>query len=436
MLTIKFFSTRSLSYLFLASLCIIFLSCDKSDNSVDPPDPSTSSSYKYFTAYVSDPTNATALFKAFEELPTGDLSASDFKDGVQSQSGDWSLMNTYDNWMFARADETKQMGVIRYDTDFSTGKITNGGYIVTGGETSITVVNETLGYYNDPDRGKLKIQKFNPSTMTRTGEIDLSSLSVTNNGANAPTLTSEEKSTITEERVGGYLIAVKDGKIYLDVRYQTLTGGDRIGSLIDKVFVAVLDAETEEFEKLITYEGARQIGKSGKYHKKWIFNKNYLYMITYGDTRVRRTLDVFRQPKIIRINTNTQEFDDFEINSEDYYTGEGKMWFNGLAIYKGGLYTYIGTRPFAWDFSDWNEPLMRLNRIDLITKKETVIKGLPLQKYFFNNTPFVKNDKLWILAGGCEEGKSGLYWYDGSSLEKKFGVEGKSNLKYLFPLGK
>ena len=81
------------------------------------------------------------------------------------------------------------------------GSLKDEGFISTGTYTQYLVVDETHGYYLDADRSTLNLQKFNPSTMAGTGEVDLTSLAKT------------EVDGITVERqvIGQHTLAAKEG---------------------------------------------------------------------------------------------------------------------------------------------------------------------------------------------------------------------------------
>src|SRR3546814_18254164 len=72
------------------------------------------------------------------------------------------------------------------------------------------VVSPTEGYYWDDVRGGLKVQKFNPTTMERTGEIDFSSLS----------------EGLQDESAGQLILAKRDDKLYVDLLLGTKLAGD------------------------------------------------------------------------------------------------------------------------------------------------------------------------------------------------------------------
>ena len=74
---------------------------------------------------------------------------------------------TFGKWFFNRTNAAGETGLQKYSLN-TDGSLKNEGFIA--GSTQYLVVNETTGYYLDETRGLLKLQKFNPTTMLRTGK--------------------------------------------------------------------------------------------------------------------------------------------------------------------------------------------------------------------------------------------------------------------------
>src|SRR5699024_8319344 len=84
----------------------------------------------------------------------------------------------------------------------------------TNGSGNFVIENENSGFYwdgNDP----LKIQTFNPSSMVRTGDIDLSDV-VNERGTDEP--------EILYRSIGQKFLAVKNGKLFANITYATTDG--------------------------------------------------------------------------------------------------------------------------------------------------------------------------------------------------------------------
>jgi hypothetical protein len=120
----------------------------------------------------------------------------------------------------------------RYTFD-KTGKATKAGeLIVPGAKTYSTVefISATEAYASVAG-GLAKLIRFNPTTMERTGEVDLSSI------------------LRSEAPVMYYLgMKARDGKLFMGVYYE---GAGFVEKYNDTAFVAVIDLATGKLEKLI-----------------------------------------------------------------------------------------------------------------------------------------------------------------------------------------
>ncbi|MCD8540539.1 MAG: hypothetical protein LRY55_12820 [Leadbetterella sp.] len=154
--------------LVLASLLAIpLVSCQDDDPDIEVKEG------KYILMTASERTNIPpGWITVFDELPSGNIS-NITTSSLQGQGmGGW---RPYNNWllkMFKTADGSKgierlklENGVIKEDNFLAGDNSTNG----TG---NFVVASETQGFYWD-GASPLKIQTFNPTTLSRTGEIDL-----------------------------------------------------------------------------------------------------------------------------------------------------------------------------------------------------------------------------------------------------------------------
>ena len=158
------------SVLFLTMGSLVLTSCSSDNNDTTPTEPSATGKYVLLTA---ESTTANAgYYAAYDNLPTG---AVDNIGGYSLQARAYGGFRHYKNWIFNKATLSGETGVVRFSLNAS-GILEQSGFIKCGTSAQNLVVDETTGFYFDADRGKTKIQKFNPTTMQRTGEIDLSEL--------------------------------------------------------------------------------------------------------------------------------------------------------------------------------------------------------------------------------------------------------------------
>ncbi|PKK36688.1 hypothetical protein BWI96_09920 [Siphonobacter sp. SORGH_AS_0500] len=228
----------SFSQFILTCLTIALLAgCSK--DSADNPTPTPTANAKYVLMTDVTKFQSPGYLTAFTSIPTGTVNPITSKAlQVKSAFG----FRAFGKWFFNRSNAAGDVGLQKY-TVANDGSIVDGGFIA--GSTQYVIATETSGYYLDETRGTLKIQKFNPTTMQRTGEIDLSSL---------------QKSGVEYQVIGKHTLATKEGKLYAGITYGTkkaLGYGDDIYNYIE---FAVIDMATDKLDKTIKYEGLKGVG--------------------------------------------------------------------------------------------------------------------------------------------------------------------------------
>ena len=141
---------------------------------------------------------------------------------------------------------TKQ-GINKMGLD-ATGKVVDQGFLPSlsnAYETNFLVASATEGYYWDKVRGGLKLQKFNPTTMERTGEIDFSSLS--------------EGQPL--ESIGQLIIAKRENKLYLDLLLGDKAAGNwQVTPVVKEAAIAVYDLTTNKIENVTKIGNTTNLG--------------------------------------------------------------------------------------------------------------------------------------------------------------------------------
>src|SRR5690606_20471337 len=106
--------------------------------------------------------------------------------------------------------ETNALGVEQLVVS-ETGEVSRGKFIAadnnTNGSGNFVIVDDTKGYYWD-GASPLSIQTFDPSTMVRTGELDLTAV-VNERGTDVP--------EILYRSIGQKFLAVKNGKLFANI---------------------------------------------------------------------------------------------------------------------------------------------------------------------------------------------------------------------------
>ncbi len=400
----------------LCSLCILTLSsCSDDDNMAPTP---TSFNAKFGVIATTDIQSGTGFVVPLEELPSGDFDVTSIRNSIQV-SGSRNGGTSYNGNIYLGYNTLGENGIQKYSVD-DQGNLVNEGFIVASSgdyNTNFHIVSNSKGYYFDAGRGLLKIQVFNPETMERTGEIDLSSLS-----------RKGDNSDIIQELLGARMIVSKEGKLFVDVQYNATEFGFG-DSAIDEINIAVIDISTDTYLKTTTLAGAQEVS----YYPT---NLNDYQIDTNGDmyfNTMGNMLNGERNGKILRIKAGEDEIDqEWEININDYISGEGIKWFlGGSSRIRNSIVTYIKEVPFAPDYSNFVEENLILYAIDINTKVATKIEGAPVNDFNTINAPFVSEGKVWIPYSNSNG--SGYYSYDGFSVNEELYLS-NGIVQSLFPL--
>ncbi|GAA4807623.1 hypothetical protein GCM10023231_41060 [Olivibacter ginsenosidimutans] len=323
-------------------------------------------------------------FGAFEEMPSGNISnISEHSLQLANAFG----FRSYGKWIFNQNNTQGDVGLQKYTVD-QTGKFVEEGFL-SNAQPSYLIVNEQLGYYLDPERGLLKIQIFNPSTMQRTGEIDLSSL---------------KKEGVEYQVIGKHTLATKEGKLYAGITYSTNALQGYGGDVVDYVEFAVIDIATNKLEKTIKYDGLKSIGWGSSGNKMWTLGDDgalYFYATDLGNA--------FQHSAIIRIKQGETDFDhEWMLKANDYGV---KSTFATALIKDGKLYTEFASEPLKADFSNLSSLIWDYYVIDMATGERTKINGMPHVFYAWGSNDAIKeiDGKVYFWASNSDEKIEGYY---------------------------
>ncbi|KAA0989066.1 hypothetical protein [Dyadobacter aurulentus] len=390
---------KYLLYFFAATA---FISCTSDDNNENPaPDDKDK-----FVLMTNSTRFEEGYLTSLSGFPTGTVKNTNEKTlGLKSAFG----FRTFGKWIFNRTNAAGDEGLQKFTVN-ADGSMKDEGFIA--GSTQFLVVNETTGYYLDPTRGTLKLQKFNPTTMLRTGEIDLSNL---------------KKAGVEYQSIGQHTIAAKEGKLYAGITYGTTTGAGYGDDLYNTVEIAVIDMATEKYEKTIKYDGLRSIGWGSSGNKMWsIGDDGALYLYSTGLGKM-----LFEKSSIIRIKKGETDFD--------------KDWIltapNGnsivMALIKGGkVYYEMTSTPLKTDYSNLTASIFDYYTHDMSTKQNTKITGMPLHDYAYANEQAITEIDgkvyLWVRNGTVTNvgntqvttvNEDGYYVVDGTTATSVFKVD-------------
>lgn len=342
---------------------VVFSGCDKDDPaSVVPKDE------KYVIITMSENTlTKPGYASAFNEKPTGTVS--NIKTGTLQGMG-MGGWRPYKNWLFKMFNTAgNEKGIERLNVA-ADGTITSGTFLKTGstlnGSGNFVVQNETSGFYWDSDK-PFMIQKFNPTTLSRTGEM------------NFETNIKKTDAGITNQSIGQHFLAVKGGKLFADVHYGKQANAAQWGMFDDfypDITVAVIDIATGNFEKTITYANTGGITYIND-NEMFSFDTNGdLYIVTQGRSATGG------KSKIVRIKAAATVFDTWELDMDeikDVANTPGNYKFVTVFVNNGKLYTTIPTASLTGgptgniNFSE----VWEFYSIDVATKARTKISGIP-----------------------------------------------------------
>jgi len=371
-------------YVVLASIFAI-ASCSK-DNKDTPETPGFDKG-KYVMMTTAAPfgnNSQNGYFGVSNGFPSGNTT--NIKDNSLQIAQSFGF-RTYGQWVFNQANTQGDAGLQKYTVD-DQGKFVSEGFLANA-QPSYLVVNEQLGYYLDPERGLLKIQQFNPSTMQRTGEIDLSSL---------------KKEGVEYQVIGKHTLASKEGKLYAGITYGTTDRQGYGDDVVDYVEFAVIDIATNTLEKTIKYDGLKGIGWGSSGNQMWTLGDDgalYFYATDLGNA--------FQNSSIIRIKKGETNFDhEWILKSNDYIE---RGTFATALVKDGKLYTEFPAEPLAADLSNLQSLIWDYYVIDLATGERTKINGMPKVFYAWGSNDAIKeiDGKIYFWASNSTEKIEGYY---------------------------
>ncbi|RAW01606.1 DUF4374 domain-containing protein [Pseudochryseolinea flava] len=396
----------TLRYAFVAT-AIVLSSCSDDNDETTPPDETTGPKYVILNASEKW---EDGYFTAFDELPSGIVKAPVSKSlQVAASFG----FRTFKNAIFVRTNPAGTAGLQKYTVN-ADGSINVGGFIKDA--TQFVVVDETNGFYLDEKRGTMKLQTFNPSTMERTGEVDLSSL---------------RNAEISEYQVvGKHTLAVKEGKLYAGITYGTIKNAGYGDDVVDYIEFAVIDIAKKELEKTIKYEDTDDVenerintigwGSSG--NKMWtVGDDGALYLYSTGLT------NGFLSSKVIRIKKGETDFDKaWVLDAADF--GEGKNTSIATGLVKNGKF-YLELASEDVTFGNMETMIFDYYVVDLATGDDTKITGMPKHHYVWANehaiTEIDGNIYFWVRNTSEEGDFDGYYKLNanGTSATEAFKVD-------------
>jgi hypothetical protein len=275
-----------------------------------------------------------------------------------------------------------------------TGKAVKAGeLIVPGAKTYSTVefISATEAYAS-VSGGLARVIKFNPTTMERTGEIDLSSI------------------LRSEAPVMYYLgMKARDGKLFMGVYYE---GAGFVEKYNDTAYVAVIDLATAKLEKLIR---DYRTGSVFLAYNSFSIDKN-------GDIYVAGLGYTNRPSGVLRIKKGQTDFDASYFFDLDAATGHK---CRGISLFDDGLAFTLALINPADDY-EINGPSYSYYKINIPQKTSSGKLGALPDVYGSNGATMRQFNNSNILFAFSTKTENSLYNYaikDGG-VSKKISLTG------------
>lgn len=378
-------STTTLLTAGLATLLAVN-SCSKNDNNGNPP--AGKDANQYAIALVAGTGNAQTTYiqglAGFDTTTLGNNNATELTGNGR--------MVTYNGAAYVAVFNSPAT-MTKYTFDKSGKAARAGELVIPGARTYSTIefVSPTEAYASVAG-GLAKVIKFNPTTMERTGEIDLSAIL----RAEAPVM---------------YYLGMKarDGKLFLGVFYE---GAGFVAKYNDTAYVAVIDLATAKLEKLI--QDHRTGSVFDAYNSFAIDSNGDLYVAGLGYTNVPSGL--------LRIKKGQTTFDPSYFFDLDAATGHK---CRGLSLFDNGLaFTLALTKP--GDAYEINGPAHNFYKLD-ITQQTSGGKLPNLPDVYGSSGAVMRtygNDQLLFALAGKSENSIYSYQLSNGSVSKKVTLTG------------
>lgn len=300
-----------------------FISCSNDDDNNNPV-PTTK---EHYVLLSSTSPKVPGYMTVYDKMPTGEIASNIKENSLSVQGRGLYFFGKYVFQRVAKDGSSPTDGIQRYIVN-DTGQLVKNGFLACVGSNMYIHSNE-LGFYFDAGKALLKIQIFNPTTMQRTGEIDLSAI----------------RDTEYEfQSVGGDIIVSKENKLYVGITYGSMKGKGLF--LIDPALgfadLAVIDIPTKKYEKTIRCSTVSYLGYPGNHNQMWTKGDDgALYFCSHGLSPKGASGSA-----IVRIKKGETDFDpNFIIKADDYTVG---TTFGTVAVKNGKLYTAIGATPLQF----------------------------------------------------------------------------------------
>ncbi len=297
----------------------------------------------------------------------------------------------------------------------------------------LAIVDEHKAFFFNESVGGQTIQMFDPTTMQLLDQIDLRPYIE----AFRPDAVFEDEHGDNLVRTGSFVLDYVGDKLYVSVAFLEMVDFNLISEEEDNFYLAVIDIPTLSFEKIISYEGVKNVGfYVSENNPTTKDEQGNLYFSSWGWNQ-------FYEPfpsKVFRIKSGETEFDeDWEIDIEGLF-GEERI-VQSIISYNNKLYLHVSTQPYLFtssvEIETQNGLEMKVYEFDPATPDQYRELDMPTS----NPSPRINifniiDDKLFIATANAEGNlPNGVYSVDrNGEVKKEFEFESKYRPTRLYKL--
>lgn len=343
---------------------------------------------------ITDPDNLSGALLPNDTMFTGEVDLSKASNSVQLGSARDAGIS-YGGAIYNPSNSAGDIGIQKFTYENNT--LTNAGFISVGESRFIfEVVSDTKGYYTDSERSLTAIQTFNPSTMERTGEIDISE-----------EMDAYMTDDVTRTRLGSFMVE-SEGKLYTQVFFYD-AGGLHVN---DTSYVAVFDVASDSFLGFAIHDDFIWLGFERK-------NIRMASVADNGDIYLAGVVgNVADGPhsRCLRIKAGETDFDeDWKIDFNDIIDDEGSYLLSGPTVVDDKLYVRLKADGMESDYSNNGVENISAFEIDIDTQSATKISDIPGSGAAGYSVcgPVLIDDLLYFSVSNSSY--QGFYTYDPSS---------------------
>jgi hypothetical protein len=427
---------------FALLLTAVFISCDDDDDA--PVDNSLYQTKGYVVTSFSDNTAGYTYYAGYyESLPGSaaiDLTAKSAYNSV-------IIRDSHKGFLYGSSLQGEN--TVTKIAVTKEGKLTEvGGFPLTSYLGNIKIINDNLGIYvewgSTPQLGT-----FNPETMEKTGEIDMS------------------KAFRNQDFERNYYRHVtyraQDNRLFLGL----ITDSNKTSQFYDAtdVYVEVVNLTTKQWEKTAIYKGAMEPETFGN-DNPIVDESGNIYIFTQGsyglDGQMGAGAPKSSRPQILKIPAGSTEFDaNYAFNPVDAFGQSGLL----VQLMMGGIYDSNGIAYVAISAASESPRILELVmkfaqgtitedeynelrnavfysqnqrwvKLDLNAKTSTVIADIPLTAAYAYPFSYKYDGKFYLQFNATSEKTSGFYEYDPATgkAQKVVNVSQGGLVNYLFKL--